>query len=76
MGSPPTIPGDATLIFTVDLIAINDQRPTRWMMSDMELVKASLELKDQGNAKFKERLYKEAEGIYRDAIGHIETVKT
>jgi len=75
MGSPPTIPGDATLIFTVDLIAINDKRPTRWMMSDIELVKAALGLKDAGNGKFKEKKYKEAEGIYRDAIGHIETVK-
>lgn len=75
MGSPPTIPGEATLIFTVDLIAINDKRPTRWMMSDVELVKAALGLKDAGNGKFKEKKYKEAEGIYNDAIGHIETVK-
>jgi len=75
MGSPPTIPGDATLIFTVDLIAINDKRPTRWMMSDVELLKAALGLKDGGNLKFKEKKYKEAEGIYNDAIGHIEHFK-
>ena len=30
MGSPPKIPGGATLIFTVELIQINDRRPTRW----------------------------------------------
>jgi hypothetical protein len=75
MGNPPTIPGDATLVFTVDLIAINNKRPTRWMMSDMELIKVAQELKDRGNAKFKERIYKEAEGEYREAISHLDTVK-
>ena len=30
MGSPPKIPGGATLIFTVELIQIADRRPTRW----------------------------------------------
>ena len=30
MGSPPKIPGGATLIFTVELIQIADRKPTRW----------------------------------------------
>lgn len=30
IGSPPKIPGKATLIFTVELIQIEDRRPTRW----------------------------------------------
>jgi len=30
MGSPPKIPGGATLIFTIELIQVNDRRPTRW----------------------------------------------
>jgi hypothetical protein len=45
------------------------------MMSDKELVEATLGLKDVGNLKFKEKKYKEAEGTYRDAIGFIETIK-
>jgi len=38
IGSPPKIPGGATLIFTVELIQIADRRPTRWQMSDPELI--------------------------------------
>lgn len=29
-GTPPDIPGMATLIFTVELLMFNDRRPTRW----------------------------------------------
>ena len=38
IGSPPSIPGNATRIFKVDLIQIGDRKPTRWMLSDMELI--------------------------------------
>ena len=44
-------------------------------MSDAELIAAALRLKEDGNIKFKSQLYKQAEGHYRDAIAHAETVK-
>ena len=44
-------------------------------MSDDELIKVALRLKDDGNIKFKERKFKEAEGLYREGISHLDTVK-
>ena len=75
IGAPPKIPGDATLIFTVELIKIDDRKPTRWMMSDEELIKVAARQKEDGNLKFKAGKFKEAEGYYRDALAHLETVK-
>jgi FK506-binding protein 4/5 len=75
IGAPPKIPGDATLVFTVEVIQIHDRKPTRWMMSDPELIKVALRMKDDGNVRFKAQKFKEAEGFYRDALGHLETVK-
>jgi len=75
IGSPPSIPGDATLIFTVEVIQINDRKPTRWMMSDPELIKVALRYKDDGNLRFKAQKLKEAEGFYRDALAHLDAVK-
>ena len=75
MGSPPKIPGGATLIFDVELLQVADRRPTRWQMSDPELIKTAMHLKDQGNIKFREKAYKIAEGQYKDAMLHAETVK-
>ena len=47
------IPADATLIFTVELLMCNDRRPSKWMLSDKELITATERFKADGNAKFK-----------------------
>lgn len=44
-------------------------------MSDPELIQVALRFKDDGNIKFKEKKFKEAEGIYRDALSHLDTCK-
>jgi peptidylprolyl isomerase len=75
IGAPPKIPGDATLIFTIEVLQIHDRKPTRWMMSDPELIKVALRMKDDGNLRFKAGKLKEAEGLYRESLGHLETVK-
>lgn len=61
-GSPPKIPGGATLIFTVELVSIDGKkvvRPHKDVMAD------ALKAKEEGNAMFKAKNFKEAVTNYR-----------
>lgn len=75
IGNPPKIPGDAKLIFTIELLSAHERRPTKWMMNDEERVKVTLKLKEDGGIKFKNQEFKEAEGLYREAISHLDSVQ-
>jgi len=44
-------------------------------MNDAELIQVALRQKDDGNLKYKEKKLKEAEGLYRDGLAHMDTVK-
>ena len=52
IGNLPKIPGDANLIFTIELLNAHERRPTKWMMNDEERVRVSLRLKEDGGLKF------------------------
>ena len=75
VGNEPKIPGNANLIFTVELLSAHERRPTKWMMNDEERVKVSLKLKEDAGIKFKAKEFKEAEGLYREAISHLDAVQ-
>ena len=74
-GSPPTIPANDTLIFTVELLKIDDREASKFKMDDGELIATAKKLKDDGNASFKQNECKDAEAHYKDALRHAEAVK-
>ena len=45
-------------------------------MSETEIQATAQRLKDEGNAKFKEKKLREAENLYRDGIYHMDNVKS
>lgn len=64
-GSPPKIPGGATLIFTCELIK---------QMSDAERSTAALAAKEKGNAEFKNKSWDAAENHYSEAVENLDAI--
>ncbi len=52
-GSGPKIPGKATLIFDVELVACKQAKKKKWEMSNEEKLAEAIKLKNAGNEDFK-----------------------
>lgn len=44
-------------------------------MDDAQLLQVAMRSKEDGNLKFKEKKWKEAEGLYKDGLAHLKTIK-
>ena len=44
-------------------------------MTEDELISIAQRLKDDGNAKYKDKKLKEAENLYRDGVAHTNNIK-
>lgn len=75
-GSPPKIPGGATLIFEIKLIDFRDKQPSKWDYAPEERVPLAEGFKQEGNAAFKAGNLEEAVEHYLKAIDYIDIVRS
>ena len=66
-GSPPKIPGGATLNFEVELLSFKEKEKQKWEMSPSERVEKAKKLKTEGTSLFMEKRFGEAASLYEEA---------
>jgi peptidylprolyl isomerase len=70
-GSPPKIPGGATLDFEVELFSWQEKMKEPWEMSAAEKVAEAEKLKDEGTAAFKAEDYQTATTKYTQGLKYV-----
>mmetsp|Transcript_12707 Transcript_12707/g.16517 ORF Transcript_12707/g.16517 Transcript_12707/m.16517 type:complete len:492 (+) Transcript_12707:95-1570(+) len=71
-GSPPKIPGGATLVFDVELIDFGPKKKEKWDMTTRERIDEALEHKKVGNEAYKAGDNAEAYKEYENGLDYIQ----
>lgn len=70
-GSPPKIPGGATLIFDVELISFGPKPKEKYELTPEECMEEGKKFKEKGLASYKEKEFEEAIESWKESVDYL-----